>query len=55
VAFVDGKRVDVVSVVTRHGGSRFQLSGPAGRGRHVLVVRWYDDRELVDSVRRTIR
>jgi hypothetical protein len=56
VAFVDGKRVDVVSVVTRHGGSRFQLSGPAGRGgKHVLVVRWYDGRELVDSVRRTIR
>lgn len=55
VAFVDGTRVDSVSVVTRHGGSRFKLSGRVPRGAHQLTVRWYDGGKLISSARHTIR
>ena len=55
VAYLDGERVDALSVVTAHGASRFELAAPAPRGARELRVCWYDGRELVASVRRTLR
>jgi hypothetical protein len=54
VAFVDGKRVDSLSVVTSHGGARFNLSAPISRGTHKLKLCWYDGGKLVASIRRTV-
>ncbi len=55
VAFVDGKRVDSLSVVTLHGGSRFNLSAPISRGTHKLMLCWYDGGKVLASIRRTVR
>ncbi len=55
VAFVDGKRVAARSVMTRHGGYRFVLRSPVPRGRHRLVVKWFDGGKVVARVARTIR
>lgn len=54
VAFLDGKRVDVESIYTRHGAYRFLLEAELRRGRHELTVNWYDGGRLVTSVKRTV-
>lgn len=54
VAFLDGKRVDAVSLVTLHGVSHFDLGASVSRGTHVLKVCWYDGGRLIASIRRTI-
>jgi hypothetical protein len=55
VAFLDGKRVDVESIYTRHGAYGFRLDARLPRGRHQLTVSWYDGDQLVKSTRRQVR
>ena len=54
MAFIDGRRVDVQSIYTRHGAYRFRLAVNAPKGRHKLTVSWYDAGRLVTSVTRTL-
>ena len=54
MAFIDGRRVDVQSIYTRHGAYRFRLAVNAPKGRHKLTVSWYDAGRLVTSVTRTV-
>jgi hypothetical protein len=54
VAYLDGRRVDAVSVVTGHRGARFTLGAAISRGTHTLKLRWYDGKKVIASLRRTI-
>jgi hypothetical protein len=63
VAFLDGKRVDVANIFTRHGAYDFVLKGKLksqkdshkGKSKHKLVVKWYDDGQLVQKAKKTFR
>ena len=54
VALLDGRQVDVASVVTRHGSYRFELAADVPAGRHQLTLRWYDGDQLVASLKRWV-
>lgn len=50
VLIVDGERVDAQSVMTRHGGYRFALGGPVGRGGHDVRIVWYAGGKVVAAL-----
>lgn len=54
VLYVDGKRADAQSVVTRHGSDGFGLSAPLRRGAHFVVVAWVHDGRVVAKQKRRL-
>jgi hypothetical protein len=54
VALLDGKRVGVTYVMTRHGSYAFSGSAAASPGKHTLTLVWYAGSGIVKSVSRTI-
>lgn len=56
VLYVDGKRRDSATVVTRHGSDHFKLVAPAhlARGRHTVKVVWSQGGKTMKTVTRRI-